>query len=105
MPAAPPLRGPRRPNPKNTRRKPMRKSGALAFLCALVLPLPLLASDAPGRVNVPASVVRGGFGGSVVVGDGEVFVGEAQNLFRAGTVYIYRRTANGWTQAAKLHAP
>jgi hypothetical protein len=46
-----------------------------------------------------------GFGGSVLVGDGEVFVGEAANQFRPGTVYIYRKTAAGWEQAATLTKP
>jgi choice-of-anchor B domain-containing protein len=46
-----------------------------------------------------------GFGGAVLVGDGEVFVGEAANQFRPGTVYVYRRGGSGWQEAASLTAP
>ena len=46
-----------------------------------------------------------GFGGTVLVGDGEVFVGEAANQFRPGMVYVYRKAGGGWQQAAVLTAP
>ncbi len=46
-----------------------------------------------------------GFGGAVLVGDGEVFVGEAANQFRPGTVYVYRRGGSGWQESGTLTAP
>ncbi len=49
--------------------------------------------------------VAAGFGGTVLVGDGEVFVGEATNQFRPGAVYVYRKTVAGWQEAASLQMP
>ena len=46
-----------------------------------------------------------GFGGAVLVGEGEVFVGEAANQFRPGTVYVYRRGGTGWQEVATLTGP
>jgi choice-of-anchor B domain-containing protein len=46
-----------------------------------------------------------GFGGAVLVGDGEVFVGEAANQFRPGTVYVYRKGGAGWQEAGSLTGP
>ncbi|HEX7778518.1 MAG TPA: hypothetical protein VF424_04735, partial [Vicinamibacterales bacterium] len=47
-----------------------------------------------------------GFGNAVLVGDGEIFVGEAANQFRPGTVYVYRRGGSGsWQVSATLTAP
>jgi choice-of-anchor B domain-containing protein len=53
----------------------------------------------------PAETMLVGFGGTVLVGDGEVFVGEAANQFRPGTVYIYRKSGAAWQQAATLTGP
>lgn len=46
-----------------------------------------------------------GFGGAVIVGDGEVFVAEAANQFRPGMVYVYRKVGAAWQQAAVLQKP
>ncbi|HET9373110.1 MAG TPA: choice-of-anchor B family protein [Vicinamibacterales bacterium] len=46
-----------------------------------------------------------GFGGAVLVGDGEVFVGEAANQFRPGMVYVYRKVDGTWRQAATITKP
>ncbi len=54
--------------------------------------------------GVPVSTFVG-FGGAVLVGDDEVFVGEAANQFRPGTVYVYRRGGSGWRDAGTLTAP
>jgi choice-of-anchor B domain-containing protein len=59
-------------------------------------------------VNVSASAAEEtlvGFGLVVLVGDGEVFAGEPANLFRPGTVYVYRRGTTGWAEMATLVAP
>jgi len=52
-----------------------------------------------------ASAAMVGFGGTVLVGDNEVFSAEAANQFRPGMVYVYRRTGGSWQQAATLTAP
>ena len=46
-----------------------------------------------------------GFGNAVLVGDGEIFVGESANQFRPGSVYVYRRGGSGWQVSATLTAP
>ena len=56
------------------------------------------ASSAPNEVLV-------GFGGTVLVGDGEVFSAEAANQFRPGMVYVFRNAGGSWQQAAVLTAP
>ena len=47
------------------------------------------------------------FGRALVIGDGEVIVGEPanNNAFRPGRVYVYRKTAGVWREAARLTAP
>jgi hypothetical protein len=45
------------------------------------------------------------FGGALAVGNGEVFVGESQNTYRSGFVYVYRKGTSGWAEAAKITAP
>ncbi len=55
------------------------------------------------REAAPAGAT--GFGGAVLVGDGDVFVGEAANQFRPGIVYVYRKTGGAWTEAAQLKKP
>ena len=47
----------------------------------------------------------GSFGNSLVVGDGELIVGEPNNTFRPGIVYVYRRSGGAWQEAAQLRAP
>jgi hypothetical protein len=53
----------------------------------------------------PADTAFAGLGGAVLVGDGEVFAGEAANQFRPGMVYVYRRATGGWQEVASLTAP
>ena len=50
-------------------------------------------------------VLRTGFGASLAVGDGEVFVGEPANSFRPGMVFVYRKVGTTWQQTAMLTAP
>ena len=63
--------------------------------CALIVAL--VAFTTPAHA-------QSGYGASVAVGDGEVFVGEAGNVISSGFVYVYRPTANGWKEVAKLSA-
>ena len=53
----------------------------------------------------PSPPMFAAFGGAVLVGDGEVFVGEAHNQFRPGTVYVYRKSGSGMGEAATLNGP
>jgi choice-of-anchor B domain-containing protein len=57
-------------------------------------------------VTAPASLTAqsGSFGTSVVIGDGELIIAEPNNQFRSGLVYVYRRTGDGWREAAQLSA-
>ena len=68
-----------------------------------------VAAFAAAEISRPGTEARAaamvGFGGVVLVGDGEVFVGEAANQFRPGMVYVYRKTGTTWQQAAVLTAP
>lgn len=70
-------------------------------VAALALGIVSLAG-AP-RAAAPAPFA--GFGGAVLVGDGEVFVGESANQFRPGMVYVYRKAGANWQQAAVLTKP
>jgi choice-of-anchor B domain-containing protein len=68
-----------------------------ALYGAEISPMAGAAAAAPAALN--------GFGGAVLVGDGEVFVGEAANQFRPGTVYVYRKAGGAWQEAATLRQP
>ena len=72
---------------------------AVSLAAWLAWAAPLVAS------RVVEEPVRVGYGSVVLVGDGEVFVGESANNFRPGTVYVYRKTGGSWREAAKLTAP
>ncbi|MGH8631116.1 MAG: FG-GAP repeat protein, partial [Burkholderiales bacterium] len=66
----------------------------------LLLGLTCLAAAAPGSAQTS-------FGRALIVGEGEVFVGEPANgnAFRPGRVYVYRKVAGLWKEAARLTAP
>ena len=55
--------------------------------------------------TTPAAAMFVGFGGAVLVGDGEIFAGEAANRFRPGLVYVYRRMGGNWREVATLTGP
>ena len=73
-------------------------AGALAL--ALLTPIGASTPEAAGTATMFV-----GFGATVLVGDGDVFVGEAANQFRPGTVYVYRKTGGRWQEAAALTGP
>jgi choice-of-anchor B domain-containing protein len=52
-------------------------------------------------------MAQANFGRAVVVGDGEVIVGEqaGNNAFRPGMVYVYRKSGNTWRETGRLTAP
>ena len=43
-----------------------------------------------------------GFGGSVVISQGQVLIGEPSNVQLPGVVYVYGRNAQGWSETARL---
>ena len=51
----------------------------------------------------PTSPSLSGFGGALAVHDGIVFIGEPENRFRPGMVYVYE-DGDTWTEAAQLEA-
>jgi len=59
-------------------------------------------------LTIPTAAARaqsGSFGVSVVLGDGEIVVAEPSTTFRPGSVYVYRRSGDGWEEAQRLRAP
>ena len=45
-----------------------------------------------------------GYGASVAVSDGAVFVGEIGNIMRPGAVYVYHEAGGHWSEAARMEA-
>ncbi len=46
-----------------------------------------------------------GFGGAVAVADGEILIGESQNVMTSGAVYSFAKNADGeWVQTARIGA-
>jgi choice-of-anchor B domain-containing protein len=87
-----------------------RTLAGLALFATAAVPVTASASNPPkygiaAKVYASTAALRNAFGGTVVVGNGEVFVGEAQNSFRPGAVYVYRKTGAAWKQVAVLNAP
>lgn len=63
----------------------------------------LLAAAVLMIFAAPASA-QTGFGNALLVSDGEVFVGEPDNVYRSGAVYIFARDGAGWVQRGELTA-
>ncbi len=70
-----------------------------------------VGSAGPAALNAQthrSALVRptmAGFGGAVAVADGEVLIGESQNVMTSGAVYAFRKNAEGqWVQAARIGA-
>lgn len=72
----------------------MRWRGAAAGVAAAVA----------GAVLAPEARAQG-FGASVVVQGEAMFAGAPQSEGAPGTVHVFRRTADGWTDVALLQAP
>ena len=70
-----------------------------------VLGIATLTCALAGFRAAPEAREMMGFGVAVLVGDGEVFVGEPSNQFRPGMVYVYRKSGGSWQQAATLTKP
>ena len=64
------------------------------------LSLALLAIGA-----APGLAQSGSFGNAVVITDDEMIIGEPNNNFRPGIVYVYQKSGGRWSEAAQLTAP
>ena len=53
----------------------------------------------------PASAQAGSFGNSVVFDGDAMLIGEPNNTFRPGMVYVYGKTGDEWTETTILTAP
>ena len=54
----------------------------------------------------PAAVAQSGSFGNAVVIDGEsIIVGEPNNTFRPGVVYVYQKAGDGWAETSQVMAP
>ncbi len=65
----------------------------------------LLAATLLTAPAAPAAAQSGSFGNAVVMHDGALIIGEPNNYFRSGLVYVYRRANAGWQEAERLAAP
>ena len=69
---------------------------ALAAACALSIAV--LAA-------VPSSTQAQAFGGSVLIADGYILVGESSHEREPGTVWVFAREGDGWASVATLRSP
>ena len=78
----------------------------LAFAAVLGAAVPVAEAPAPRDVGPPVLELAAAYGQVVLIGDGEIFIGEPANSTRSGVVYVYRRGGGGaWVEAAQLTAP
>ncbi len=53
----------------------------------------------------PAEAQSGSFGNAVLVDGDALMVGEPNNTFRPGTVYLYQKQSEAWVESGRLTAP
>ena len=84
----------------------MRKSGSFIWSAVMLL-VTVGAADAQSmRTGGRSANAQQGFGATVVVSNGRIFVGESQNQTTPGFVYAYGRDDSGaWSEMAKLESP
>ena len=58
-----------------------------------------------GVLVAPATAQSGSFGNAVLVDGDALIVGEPNNTFRPGTVYLYRKQEGAWVETGQLTAP
>ncbi|MEK9508857.1 choice-of-anchor B family protein [Gemmatimonadota bacterium Y43] len=58
-----------------------------------------------GVVVSPGAAQSGAFGNAVLVEGDAMIVGEPNNSFRPGTVYLYEKRGGSWTESGRLTAP
>jgi choice-of-anchor B domain-containing protein len=69
------------------------------------LAVSVTGADAQTLAGGATGAAQAGFGSALVFAGDELLVGEPNNTARPGLVYIYRRTADGWTESGQLRAP
>ncbi|HAW89118.1 MAG TPA: hypothetical protein DCX61_00445, partial [Gemmatimonadetes bacterium] len=74
--------------------------GSMAKFRALVLSL-----AATAVLVSPGLAQSGSFGNSVVIDGDALIIGEPNNSFRPGMVYVYRKSESDWIESARLTAP
>ncbi len=79
--------------------EPVARSIRLVIRTA-VLALATVAIGAPH-----AYAQSGSFGNAVVVDGDALIVGEPNNTFRSGTVYVYRKVGGAWVEASRVTSP
>lgn len=72
----------------------MRPLPRLVFLLAAIVMLP-----------TASAAQSGAFGNSVVIDGDALIVGEPNNSFRPGTVYVYRKQGDEWVESSRITAP
>jgi choice-of-anchor B domain-containing protein len=82
----------------------MRSHRPTLLLIALLFAA-VFAPRIGANVGAASAAALNGFGAIVLVGDGEVYVGESANQFRSGMVYVYRKTNGAWREAATITGP
>ncbi len=83
----------------------MKRSPLLLLVIFLVsLNAPVQAQSLYQPPSLEAALAA--FGGAVAIGEGEVFIGEAEGFKNPGLVHVYQRGQDGsWSLAATLQAP
>ena len=64
-----------------------------------------LATLLVGVLVAPAAAQSGSFGNAVLLYGDELIVGEPNNTFRPGTVYLYGKRGGAWAETGRLTAP
>ena len=64
--------------------------------------LPALALALTATLSPQTDLAAQSFGGSVAVSDGHVLIGEPANTALPGIVYVYGRSAGGWSETARI---
>ncbi|MDX1493096.1 MAG: hypothetical protein R3253_03410, partial [Longimicrobiales bacterium] len=65
----------------------------------------LLAIALVATLAAPGAAQSSSFGNTVVVDGDVLIIGEPNNSFRPGMVYMYRKDGEGWVEADRLRAP
>src|SRR5690606_33556750 len=76
---------------------------AIAAVAALACAAPIAGQTYAGGGGTQPALA--GFGGALAITQGDLLVGEGRNQARSGLVYVYRKGAGGWAEAAKIAAP
>ncbi|HSM09135.1 MAG TPA: choice-of-anchor B family protein [Gemmatimonadota bacterium] len=85
----------------------MRHRIVSVIVCGMMLVAAAGAAQAQSmRSSAAAPTAQQGFGGTVVVSDGRIIVGEPANQVTPGYVYAYERDDSGeWRRAVQLESP